>query len=148
MKRSTWIWVGGLIVLVIAAIALTAVRRPAVYPVSSPEGVVQRYLQAVFDRDPLSASSWLAPSLKPRCENALDDVMNWGPSEDRATLIDSRIDGDQASVRVSIGTSGGLLDPGYERTVSFHLRLLDEGWRIDRSPWPVEYCAENPDLEG
>lgn len=143
MRRSTWLWLGGVGVLIVVALVLVAVRRPTTYPLDSPEGVVQRYLEDVFAGDPDAAAGWWAPEVAERCGRFLEDVAG-GTWEDRAALVAVDVDDDRAVVKVTVSRAGGLFESGASRTVRFRLERTPAGWRIAEPPWPVEWCEGEP----
>jgi len=145
MRKSTWLWVGVVVALVVVTLVVLVLRRPAVYAEDTPEGVVQRYVQAVLDQDPEAALSWLALDVRSRCDNAMTyDMLGGGFGETRATLVDTTVEGDEATVRVRLSAPGGVLEGGYDHVEMFRLRRGSEGWRIDPAPWPIRFCDQPP----
>ncbi|MGV9194519.1 hypothetical protein ACQ143_09265 [Microbacterium sp. MC2] len=140
--RTLWVVIGVVAALVVVALIVVFTRGgSAPLDESSPAGVVQRYTQAVLDRDREAALRHLAPDVADRCErldpSAADDV--------RAVLDDTREHGDSAEVTVTISqpAGGGLLGPNeYSYQASFWLARTDSGWVIETAPWEFAVCAE------
>ncbi len=107
----------------------------------SPEGVVQRYLQASIDGD---------EDLMRELAVVEDDCTPLPPdfrADDetfRATLGTVDVDGDDADVEVTITRSGGGALDRYEwsETVEFDLVLVDGRWLVESAPWPYRVCEE------
>lgn len=130
-------------VLVVAAVVvvLTGPRISDLDP-DSPEGVVQRFVQAMIDGDEDLASSLVAYD-EGDCTPMPPDAMN-GDESIRITLGDVRVSGDDADVDITITRSGGgPLDP-YEWSddLTFDLGRVDGAWLIERAPWPFQICEE------
>lgn len=130
---------GGLLVVAVLAV----VFRPAVEELdpATPEGTVQRYVQALLDGNEQAAASFLRPSDE-ECEvfepEFLDTV--------RVTLVDVATHDGSSDVQVRITTAGG--EPPFDRYESssegeFELiRSADGSWQIDQAPWPFEVCEK------
>jgi hypothetical protein len=136
--------VGAVVILVVLALAVIAIvvggRTISLDP-DSPEGVVQRYTQAVIDGDRPAAESLLADG--DTCDSYQDPYID---NDIRVTLGDVRITGDTAVVGVTIGYGGG--DPFAPYDFSDRSRFLltntDGAWLIDETPWPFMICIERP----
>jgi hypothetical protein len=133
----------GLLVLAVAVAAVvTTLRPPQDLDPGTPEGVIQRFLQAVEARDFQAASALLGPELAEDCtaaELALD------PSEyDRAVITDVAVSGSEAVVWVDvrrIDTSGPLNPYTYEEVMEFELDISGEAPVITWLPWQF-YCGD------
>lgn len=126
--------------LVIVALVVVFSRgEPEQLDESTPEGVVQRYSAAVIDGDEAEATGYLVPEAAEDCirlETAPVDRM-------RVTLVSTTERDDTADVDVLISWSyddGPLGGSGIEERGVFDLVLADDGWRIERAPWPLTIC--------
>ncbi len=170
MDSSTRILIGvvaGVIVLVVLAIALPRLidREEATYPPNTPEGTVQRYLQAVGDEDVDTALALLTEENTTACmENELRDRLRHSSLDRyRVRLAEvEEIDAPETVVNTIIVTVGVtyVRDPDLfelpsetnTREHEFHLRRSPDGfWLIGESDWPIDleytrddYCAEEP----
>lgn len=129
----------GLLVLVIAAVAaVVGTRGVADFDPESPEGVVQRYVQAILDGDDERALALLVDPESECYDREREDF--------RMTLADVEVDGDRAEVEVTITRGGG--DPpfdGYPYATEdvFDLRRVGDDWRISGAPWQFQICEES-----
>ncbi len=146
-RSRALLWVlGGLVLvtLVIGAV-VGAVRDPATLDPQSPEGVVQSYLEAVFDHDYTNAVGYLTAETAERCRpSAFRDA--WVPDDLIADLDEVRVRDGQADVRVQLRSTADPLpfesmDPSVE---TFTLVDDDGPWRITDEPWPLHSC-ERPE---
>lgn len=128
-------------ILLAAAAALLSASKPKVqYSVNSPEGVVQRYLEAVIDGRNERAAEFFASNSS--C-GAADIDRSWIPESLRINLAESDIEGNQAFIELAIDiSSGGPFDDYYTETHNFRLIRESEGWRILGIPWPLYNCEE------
>ena len=143
---------GALVVVAIVLTLATGGRRVKTYSENTPEGAVQRYLQAVIADDADNAYSYLSAKLQQECPLA-----GWREQsrfafsqldESQVTLKETRrLGDDEFVVTVSVGR---VEAPGFfdfrPRDFSFDedFRLLkqpDGTWRFSRSPWPVFGCT-------
>ncbi|MCR2811365.1 MULTISPECIES: hypothetical protein [unclassified Microbacterium] len=130
---------GVVLVVVVALIAVFARGGPALLDPATPEGVVQRYSQAVVDGDVSEALSYLAPDVADSCER-----IPLGTEDRRLTLLESSEREDTARVRVLVVTvygSGPLGAGEYESEEVFELVRLDGDWAIDMAPWQLAVCV-------
>ncbi len=165
MDSSTRILIGvvaGVIVLVVLAIALPRLidREEATYPPNTPEGTVQRYLQAVGDEDTDTALALLAEENTTACmEDELRDRLRYSSlARYRVRLGDvEEIDVETVTVivRATWIREPGLFelpDDGNSSEHEFELRRSADGfWLIAESEWPIElehirddYCEDEP----
>lgn len=124
-------------VLAIAGGAVLASQRDATpLDPASPEGVVQTYLTAVLAGDDDAALATFSEELRASCDTG------FGTSRSDATRVvlrDTTIDGDSATVVVTIQVSTDPFDEySYEERIS--LAAGAGGWEIDRIPWPYFGC--------
>ncbi len=127
---------------IVALIVVLAIKQPTTQlDQSSPEGVVQQYLQSVTQRDFVQALTFLADDTKCKVE---DFDRAYIQDSLRINLSDSQVTGSTALVKVSIETSNGdLFSPGsiYTDEQNFRLTKADAGWKITGIPWPTYECG-------
>jgi hypothetical protein len=131
---------GILLVVVIALIAVFARGGPAQFAADTPEGVVQRYSQAVIDGDTTAAMKYLVPEVAESCTKVPASSDDY-----RLTLLDTTERDQTARVKVLIATvygSGPLGTNEYENEESFSLVKDGDGWLIDVAPWQLTICEE------
>ena len=126
------------VVVVIALIAVFARGGPAQLDPDTPEGVVQRYSQAVAAGDATAAMEYLSPEVADDCVR-----MPLNNDEHRVTLLDTTEKDDTARVVVLIATTYGSDPLGsgtYESEGIFE--LVDDGgtWYIEVVPWELAVC--------
>ncbi len=128
------------LVVIIALIAVFARSGPVEYAADTPEGVVQRYSQAVVERDYETAESYLIPEIAEDCRRMPNDVVDV-----RVTLLDTAERDTTATVEVGIAASygGGLFGSStYDYEDVFALRNDDGDWLIVSTPWELAVCEE------
>ncbi|GAA3214195.1 hypothetical protein [Microbacterium terregens] len=129
------------LVVVIALIAVLARGGPTQLDAATPEGVVQRYSQAVVDGDVPAALSYLLPEVADSCER-----VPLGTDDRRVTLVESTVRDDSATVHVLVVTvygSGPLGASEYESEEVFELVRANGDWLIEMAPWQFAVCAES-----
>ena len=137
-SRIALIALAGVIgVAIVAAAILGARQDTAQLDPGSPEGVVQGYVQAVFDRDEPAARDFLTADLEAECR--LRDFPRFETSADRVELDDVAITDAEARVEVTIHESSEPLDT-WQHTEVFYLTDTVDGWRISEPPWPLYGC--------
>jgi len=144
-KRSRWpliaLLAGVAVVVVIALIAVFARGGPVEYAEDTPEGVVQRYSQAVIDGDMQTAIDHLAPELADDCERqqpSTDDL--------RVTLVETVERDDSARVEVIVATVYGSSPFGtseYRSEEAFDLVRIGGRWYVDAAPWQLTICFDS-----
>ena len=132
------------VALAVAGIVVALVTRSGdLLPADSPEGVVQRYLRAMQDRDYDVAYGYLSASSQLSC--SLDEFLREASyrevRDSHMTLEDTRrLDGTAVvSARVTVfdpGVPFGSSEYSYEQT--FQLKLENGAWRVT---WPDYRCA-------
>lgn len=136
--------VGVLVLLAVVAGLVSATRDTADLPAGSPEAVVQDYLRLVQDRDHVAALELLDPATTCTFE---DLSSSSGEPAVRVVLVESRVDGDRATVRLDVvrGT-GGPLQSEWSTEETFRLLRADDGsgWSITGVPWPMYTCGDRP----
>ena len=126
------------VVVVIALIAVFTRGGPAQFDADTPEGVVQRYSQAVADGDTSGAMEYLS-------SDVVDDCIRVPQNNDerRVTLLETTQKDDTARVVVLIATSyesGGLGGGEYESEGIFELTNDGGTWLIEVAPWELAVC--------
>lgn len=136
-----------MVVIAIVAVVVSSVRQPADVPANSPEGLVQRYLQAVADDDPTAIRETYTPELRERCnasEPAYTPVFPDDSMSFEADLISTREVGrDTVEVRVRITEYSGdspFSGGGYDHTEVFVVEATDGGWGLAQAMWPYNVC--------
>lgn len=127
------------VVIVIAVIAVLTRGTPDMLPAGTPQGVVQRYAQAVTDGDLTTARRYLATETADTCDR-IDPV----PDDSRVALVATKETGDSARVDVVITTvtgSGPFGAEEYESDSSFTLVREGGEWLVDTAPWEFTICA-------
>ena len=124
---------GCVLVLVIIALA----RDPVQYDASTPEGVVQRYLQAVSDEDYETAFIYLDPDFYAECNPS--DLATHSPEPFGASLGETFTTGSaDAVVEVTLrfGAGEGPFGSSWTTYESFHLVGSNDSWWITDDAWP------------
>ena len=135
------LWSGvAVVVLVVIAVVLTFVKSPELDP-DSPEGVVQRYLEAVIERRRSAARSHLSDRLQDECDSDFPRYLSRDAI--RIEWIDTVVDGSEARVYVLVAEEGyGIFDSYHEFDAGFTLQESSDGWRITDQEWPWYGCSE------
>ena len=126
----------GVAVVVVIAIAavLNAGRRVPTLDPSTPEGVAQGFVLAVFDDDEATALDYLTDELADRCD---DEVRFWFPEPGRVVIVDTTVNDERATVELRISTTSAdspfeLSD--YTRDMTLVMTRYESGWRISEEP--------------
>jgi hypothetical protein len=131
--------IGVIIITTVSLVLLTKENQVALLPVDTPQGIVQRYLIAIQEQDFKEAYDYL--SFDPSQEiTTYDDwlrrvggISRPYQSTWKATLGKTTLNGDNASVEVSIDTfrpEGPFTDPIRNRLIIFQLAKIDGKWLI------------------
>jgi hypothetical protein len=129
-------------ILALTALVLVLIKGNSpveLLPEDSPQGVVQRYMIAIDEGDYAAAWGYLAP--RPDGEKLAYDAWlrsvmapSSGSSSYRATLGDTSVSGDSATVEVIVdhlrSQDGIFGDPVDTSRVDFFLQKLDGAWKI------------------
>ncbi len=139
------LWVlGGIVLLgLVVAVVMGALREPATLGTDSPEGVVQAYVQHLLDSDVRAARELLSDEVAEACSAVLFRE-SWIPEALTVTLDEVEVTGDEALVEVRMRTAEGpppFGAGGYTQIEVFELERLDGDWRISTTPWPVYECG-------
>ena len=128
------------VVLVAAAVGFTFVRGPMLDP-STPEGVVQHYLQAMVEGRRSDARSYLSDRLQRECESEMPRYLSRDAY--RIEWIETVVEGSTATVETSVVEQDPwIFGTYYEFYNSFTLELGVGGWRITDQEWPWYGCSE------
>ena len=135
------VWFGVAVgLLVIVAVVLTFVERPRLDP-GTPEGVVQRYLQAVVEGRRSEARSYLSDRLQDECDSGFPRHVSRDAY--RIEWVDTVVDGSEAWVDVLVAEDDlGVFGSYYEFDAGFTLQESADGWRITDQEWPWYGCSE------
>jgi hypothetical protein len=135
--------VGAVVLLAVLAGVVVANRAAPALDPGTPEGVVQKYLKAVFDGDYPVAAGLLAPSSG--CDVS-DVAAAYVPESAQIVLDNTAVDGDHAVVTVDV-TEGSGESPFGSTGYSHKERITvqrDSGhsgvWKITGSPWLLTPC--------
>ena len=131
--------VGLLVVIALVVVLVRSGVRESLDP-TTPEGVVQRYAQAVIDGDETTAAQYL------RGRSDECDYYEPGPVDLRLTLKSTDISGSHATVFVSVttsyGYSGGLFSSSeYSTDAEFRLVTSGGAWLIEETPYEFISCG-------
>jgi hypothetical protein len=141
-ERVLALVVAVIVLVAIAAAVVVALRPEPDYEPSTPEGAVQRFLEAVLDDDFASAATYLDPA--GACDE--QDLIRAGRFDvARVVLEDVREREDTAQLDVTIvrGGGGGPFDAyEYEEHHTYQLVRSDGGWLLTGEPWPLYFCSE------
>ena len=144
---SLLVVVGALVAL---SIALVLSRSSApVLELSTPEGTIQRYTQALLDGDDAGAAALMDPASTTKEDCQFSDA-ELHSSDLRITLGSTSIVNGKATVEVTItraSASGpfGTGESSYRDT--FELRKADDSWTILSFPWPLLACTTDAEVK-
>ncbi|MDE2765773.1 MAG: hypothetical protein OXI25_05000 [Chloroflexota bacterium] len=159
---NRWLWGAGVGVAVLALaaviVALTVNRGVDALDPDTPEGVVQRYLQAIAGGEYEDAYGFLSDEAQADCAadgfiESLDRRGYYREIRFSARLTDVRMRGDSATVRVRIEERyerGGLAyaplyEPRSGYVEPYRLDRTDAGWRLAEPGYPVWSCPSPPE---
>jgi hypothetical protein len=148
--------IGGVIVLLVVGAAAVAVLaepgEPRLYPADTPEGTVQRYIQALHSGDIDTAYDYLSASVKRDFSRSEFRDYTWYISNSnqqrriRVTEVD--IDGDRANLTLSIEHFSGSGIDFNRYSYQTRVRLVREAgdWKIDQLLTDVGMSVPIPTL--
>jgi hypothetical protein len=136
--RSIWVLAGavGLLLVIGVVTALWMSRSHTTsYPAGSAPGTVQRYLRLLQNHQVSQAYAMIITDESLQAFHMEYD--NWGNTSHQATLVGSRVSGDQATVAVEISSfdAGPLETSNSSQRVTFTLTRQGKGWVIDDPPY-------------
>ena len=140
---ALWAFAGVIVAVLIVGAVVGGLRNPDVLPADSPQGVVQAYLQALFDRDFAQAREYLDSEAAAACTAAAYRDA-WIPESLTASLDEISVDGTTAEVTVrlrSVTAPGPFSSGAYSSLETFTLQRQDDQWRITGDPWPIWDCG-------
>ena len=152
MDRFTWGVVGGTALLVVVAIAaVLLVRQTAAPPdLTTPDGTIRAYLEAIDSGRPERA--WELLGERQQADLSRDDFISRAtashrsPREGRVTIDQTVVEGGTARVELSqTGTSGGppIFGPSsYTNRMTARLEQQRGQWRITVPPEGYWYFYE------
>jgi hypothetical protein len=145
-------WLAGVaavvVVLIVASVVVALVNRQRqsdLFPEDTPEGTVQRYLQAMEKEDTRGAYDYLGSDLRQYCtyQHFRDNTQYFETRDMRVSLEKTEpLDG---TVEVRVRVTQVYFSPPFnssESTYSVNFTLEKEGdlWRFSRLPWPLGWC--------
>ncbi len=119
---------------VVAAIVSSGRERPTL-DATTPEGVVQLYVSALFTDDIGGAEEYLDPALD--CGDSLDRFYMADTS--RIAVLRTEVDQNTARVELQIEEGSGL-EGSWTHREQFALRRDAGTWLITGEPWPHYEC--------
>ena len=127
----------------IALIAVFARGGPTQLDADTPEGVVQRYSQAVVDGDVPTALTYLVPEVA----DVVRTACRRAPMTCRLTLLETTERDDTARVR-GARRHGVRIGSVRRRTStrakgSFDLVKVGGDWLIETAPWQLAVCEDS-----
>ena len=150
-RPTRWLIGAGAVVAALAIVAiivtLTVGRsEPDALPTDSPEGTVQRYLQAIADRDYDTAYGLVNTAPDAPCTiGEFRDAARWFEGRQfSARLLSTRSLGDETEVGVRISESSDPPPFGRGETgqdVYYRLAKVDGAWRLTSFGYPVSGCS-------
>jgi len=128
-----------ILIFTLVVVMFTSNRKPKVWDISSPQGVVQAYLKAMTSGDVDQALRYLAKENK--C-NISDLDRAYVTPEMRVFLDSTKTNSTTSSVtvRVEIPT-GGPLGDSYSELHTLRLSQINGEWRLIGIPWPLYDCG-------
>ncbi|MGA7271799.1 MAG: hypothetical protein WB239_12065 [Acidimicrobiia bacterium] len=138
-NRILSIVVGAVVLLGVAAAIVAATRPAPQIDVSTPEGVVQAYLQDVFEGNEEAAIARIDPASG--CD-AADLDRAFASRSVRVVLVDTTSSGSTArvEVRMTYTGDGPFAASEYSEEQQFELRGAGASWLITGDPWPMFFC--------
>lgn len=135
IPTARWAIPAGLVVLVIALVAVALLRGPTHFDPTTPEGAVQDYLVAITEERWEDAFAVLDPESFSNCEPGdirAGDVQPFTAVHDGTSQQGTQT---LVSVRLRFGDQGGI-GAGWESWEQFVLIERDGFWYLTGEPWP------------
>ncbi len=152
-NRARWLWPLGIGLAVVALVIVALVRQPVQLDLSTAEGTVQEYLQAINDGDYNKAFELLDPDGFEGC--SASDLARSAPRDSFTATLGFSEDakgfrpigtvggpppsGELVSVDVTLRFgNGGVFSGSWDQYETFFLISEDGSWWItdDPDPWP------------
>jgi hypothetical protein len=127
------------VIVVVALIVVLSRGAAAPFDASTPEGVVQRYAQAVSDGRLDDARVYVSDTADIECYD-----YDLGVEQPRLTFVSTDISGDVATVTVNLTTTYGYSLFGSSESSYEELFTLERGtgeWQITKAPYPFGVCS-------
>ncbi|MDO5736534.1 MAG: hypothetical protein Q4P15_08670 [Propionibacteriaceae bacterium] len=124
------------VLAVVAAVVSANRERPTLDP-STPEGVVQLFITALFDDDVEAAVTYLDPALG--CSDPQQEIYLGDAS--RVAVLKTETTGDTARVELRIEEGSGF-GGSYSHDESFALHREGDTWLISEEVWPLYGCKD------
>jgi len=140
VNRVLAAFVGAVVLLAVIAGVVVANRDTLVPDRATPQGVVQEFLQAMFNGKNEVAAALLSPSTG--C-SASDLAASYSPGSSRIVLDDITLDGDQAVVTVDVteGSANGPFESsGYSHKERISVQREGGVWKVTAAPWLLSGC--------
>lgn len=149
-SSSAWlIGAAAAVVLLVVASVIVALTRDrggtSFFPEDTPEGVVQRYLQAIKNDDLPAAYGYLNSDLRKACtvQNMRDNT-DWFRRQDSRITLDKTQTlelGVMVQVRVTQVHADRPFVPSESSSIyAYYLEKQDGAWRFSQPPWPMSWC--------
>lgn len=134
------VWIGAVIGVAIIVSLVLGPGQVTEFGAATPEGVVQRYIDAALEGDEEQANRYMTADLAASCEDGFgffrdtDDI--------RVALDSSDVDGDSATVFVTVseGNVSAFDSYAYTHDERYDLVRVDGAWKIERQAWPRYNC--------
>ena len=137
-SRGRW-WLGiGAVGLVLVLVIIALAREPIQLDASTPEGVVQRYLEAISQNDYDVAFDYLDPDYYQGCDAT--SLARSAPEQSFSASIENgekaSIDHPLVSVTLRFGTGEGPFRSEWTNYEQFELVDAGGSWLITGEAWP------------
>ena len=137
------VWIGIVVVVAIVVAAVLNGSSVKMYGADTPEGVVQRYVNAVLDGDETTAGQYLAPGVAAECDGDEFYIRYRYDESTRVSLLKAFVLNDSSAtveIRVTEGSYGLLDSYEYDHEELLELERYESGWLISRQTWPRYGC--------
>lgn len=156
MQSASSRWLGGIalfaaVLIVVSVLISVFASDDELLPADTPEGAIQRYLQALADNEFTVAYEFVGADLREDCtlEHFIRTTSYLRDRKFSASLSHTTDVGGKTVVSVEIteqSNSGPFGSGQYSSDSSFTVGLEDGEWRITETPWPIFFCPPNEDL--
>lgn len=136
IPTARWAVPAGLVIVVVALVAIALLRGPTHFDPTTAEGAVQDYLLAINEARWEDAFAVLDPESFPNCEP--QDIFAGGNVQPFSAVhdgTDQQAGSTLVNVRLRFGDQGGI-GGGWESWEQFVLIERDGFWYITAEPWP------------